>query len=115
MTPLENLEGVLGQIPPIFGERRKYGTFPGGKLAGGDGRMDINPDFVTLSSSGQEVTRGGFTIHGGNAPGSAGCIDVCGEYGFFKQKVEQFKGDASQIYLEVRYNSAVPVKSPFNE
>lgn len=95
----------------------KHGTFPGGRSAWGDGRIDINPDnvFVKMSNNPFDlgVYRGGFTIHGGSTPGSAGCIDLCSGFGEFKSMVEQFKGNTNDIKLKVKYNMVRPVPSRF--
>jgi hypothetical protein len=37
--------------------------------------------------SGDKGPRGGFFIHGGNVPGSAGCIDLMGNVGAFKRSI----------------------------
>ena len=49
------------------------GRFPGGTIAWGSERVDINPSNYNPFDVPQ---RSGFTIHGGSFPGSAGCIDL---------------------------------------
>ncbi len=95
----------------------KRETFPEGRYAWGDGRIDINPDHVLNPNNGNPfefgVSRGGFTIHGGSEPGSAGCIDLCNGYGFFKYMISRYSGNSNNVYLRVKYNSAKPINSPF--
>jgi hypothetical protein len=52
----------------------RKGEWPGGTVAWGKHRVELTPD-----SSTNTHTRSGFFIHGGLVPGSAGCIDLCGE------------------------------------
>jgi len=116
MTTYENLKGTIGGFLGKMG-LGKRGLFPGGRSSWGDGRIDINPDNVFVSPSNNPfdlgVTRGGFTIHGGSTPGSAGCIDLCSGFGAFKSLVEQNKGNSNEIRLKVNYNMVRPVPSRF--
>lgn len=56
----------------------KRGEWPGGRIAWGDYRVELTP-----ASSTETYGRGGFFMHGGFFPGSAGCIDLCGRDGDF--------------------------------
>ncbi len=116
MTTYESLKGTIGGFLGKIG-LGKRGLFPGGRGVWGDGRIDINPDNVFVSPSNNPfelgVNRGGFTIHGGSTPGSAGCIDLCSGFGGFKSLVEQNKGNTNEIILKVKYNMVRPVPSRF--
>ncbi len=116
MTTYESLKGTIGGFLGKIG-LGKRGLFPGGRDAWGDGRIDINPDNVFVSPSNNPfelgVNRGGFTIHGGSTPGSAGCIDLCSGFSAFKSLVGQKKGNTNEIKLKVNYNMVRPVPSRF--
>ncbi len=116
MTTYKNLVGTIGGFLNKLGIVI-YGTFPGGRVTWGDGRIDINPDkvFVKISNNPFDlsITRGGFTIHGGSTPGSAGCIHLCSGFSKFKSMVEQSKGNINEIKLKVKYIMVRPVPSRF--
>jgi len=116
MNTWENFEGLVGAAMGNMG-LGKRGTFPGGRYAWGDGRIDINPDNVIVPNTGNPfdigVSRGGFTIHGGVEPGSAGCIDLCNGFSLFKSMINQYSGSSNNVYLRVKYNSVRPINSPF--
>ena len=54
------------------------GTFLGGAISWGDGKNKIYPNSLDVFNpcSGETVSRSGWYLHGGYAPGSHGCIDV---------------------------------------
>jgi RHS repeat-associated protein len=116
MDTWENLEGLMGAASAKLGFP-KFGTFPGGRYAWGDGRIDINPDKVKVPNTGNPfdlfTLRGGFTIHGGSEPGSAGCIDLCNGFSLFKSMVTKYSSVSKNVLLNVKYYSVKPVKSPF--
>ena len=118
MTSWKNIEGLIGAATGVIGIG-KVGTFPGGRYAWGDGRIDINPDNVLVNMTGNPFDiiggawRGGFTIHGGEEPGSAGCIDLCNGFSLFKNTISKYSGNSNSVYLKVKYNSVKPVNSPF--
>jgi RHS repeat-associated protein len=60
------------------GSFARRGQWPGGTIAWGRQRVELRPDRSTNTYG-----RGGFFIHGGLVPGSAGCIDLCGQAGSF--------------------------------
>lgn len=70
---LEQTVSPLGNNPI-----RKFGSWPGGKIAWGENRVWISPLSVTATNptTGEEVVRTNMSIHGGATPGSAGCIDL---------------------------------------
>jgi RHS repeat-associated protein len=116
MTAFENIEGLIGAGMGLIG-LKKRGTFPGGKYAWGDGRIDINPDKVTVPNTDNPfdiiIKRGGFTIHGGKEPGSAGCIDLCNGFSVFKSMINKYSGSSPSVNLKVKYNLVGPINSPF--
>jgi hypothetical protein len=71
------------------------GTWPGGNRSWGDWRVWLTPASGTNTHG-----RSGFTIHGGIVPGSAGCIDLCGEMPAF---VEMFQQQGHDMILRVQY------------
>jgi hypothetical protein len=66
------------------------------KAAWGSHRITIHPFDGTVTFG-----RGGFFIHGGDSPGSIGCIDLTSEIGDFADLVEPFGG--KKIKLTVTY------------
>jgi hypothetical protein len=66
------------------------------KAAWGSHRITIHPFDSTVTFG-----RGGFFIHGGETPGSIGCIDLTSEIGDFADLVEPFGG--KKIKLTVTY------------
>ena|GEM_PF-3483747 len=116
VTTLKSAEGYLGALyGKITGQKR--GTFPGGRYAWGNGRIDINPDEVISPRSDNPfdigVKRKGFTIHGGMDAGSAGCIDLMGGFDLFRDLLFEKKGASDDIYLKVDYNYKEPIDSPW--
>ena len=90
---------------------KKVGGWPGGKYSWGLQRTDINPSSVTIGG----VTRSGFTIHGGESAGSAGCIDLMRCEAIFFKKLQKYSSGTTVI-LKVDYSHLKkPVASPFNE
>jgi hypothetical protein len=87
--PTDLWETVLGKVG--------RGSWPGGWYSWGDYR-------VWLQSIRDTNTHGrdGFTIHGGSAPGSAGCIDLTSEMNSF---VQAFKAQGKDLILKVDYTS----------
>ncbi len=94
---IDELKGAVGR-----------GTFPGGDYSWGYGRVWIKPDPVVVDG----VTRGGFTIHGGDDPGSAGCIDLVGNDEAFFSALKEYGTRYNKIFLKVDYSSVreTPVK-----
>lgn len=85
-------------IPSLIG--KKAGPMPGGPVAWGEGRVDVQLDPQVQ----EETGRSGITIHGGKYPGSAGCIDlVCNDKKFF-DTLEKWKGGKTEIPLVVDYS-----------
>jgi hypothetical protein len=72
-------------VPP---QVRKVGEWPGGVIAWGKQRVELTPDRSTNTHG-----RGGFFIHGGAYPGSAGCIDLCGAAADFFSAVPDTGGE----------------------
>lgn len=70
------------------------------RSAWGNYRLTIHP-FTTTTTHG----RGGFFIHGGDTPGSAGCIDLTSEMDRFVEDLKAQLGTAlnCQIHVNVDY------------
>ena len=84
----------------------KAGRFPGGVYAWGVVRNDIH-GFSAIRP------KGGFTIHGGLDPGSAGCIDLCnGAYPFYLSVSKYSRGNSIPLHVDYGHINA-PVQSPF--
>ncbi len=88
--------GLVDELKGIVGG----GTFPGGEGSWGSARVWIKPDPVTVGGT----VRGGFTIHGGSVPGSAGCIDLVEQEDEFFDKLVEYRGDMDKIELTVDYS-----------
>ncbi|WP_237113872.1 tlde1 domain-containing protein [Pseudoalteromonas rubra] len=73
----------------------KAGPWPGGKIAWGEHRVWLSPEYGT-----ETYGRSGFSIHGGMYPGSAGCIDLTSNMSDF---VRYFKSYNQDIILKVNY------------
>jgi len=68
--------------------------------AWGNFRLTIHPYPATVTHG-----RGGFFIHGGTVPGSAGCIDLVAEMDRFVEHLKQELGGLPECYIQltVRY------------
>jgi hypothetical protein len=75
------------------------GTFKGGTVTWGIGRVWIYPQQVTVKG----IIRDNFSIHGGAEPGSAGCIDLTSNDKDFFDRLTQYRGDIKKIPLTVKY------------
>lgn len=62
--------------------------------AWGNFRLTIHPYPSTRTHG-----RGGFFIHGGSAPGSAGCIDLVGNIDKFVERLKQELGGLPECYI----------------
>ena len=82
------------------------GTWPGGQISWGPARAWINPGEVLINDpgTGQSVTRGGFTIHGGYEFGSSGCIDLGQNARDFFEQLES--SGSNNIRLRVSFKSS---------
>jgi hypothetical protein len=91
-------EGTYWIRPDEFWENSWYKR--GSYSAWGNYRITIHP-FTTTQTYG----RGGFFIHGGDVPGSAGCIDLTGAIDQFYRDINCLVGMSStcQIHLTVKY------------
>lgn len=77
------------------------GEWPGGTYAWRQNRFEIYPKQVSIGIGKNKTIRGDFFIHGGQARGSAGCIDLCGQMNTF---VKYFTERAqNKIHLIVKY------------
>lgn len=94
---------VVGILSPAWAAvgGKKKGLFPGDKPAWGVGRIPIQTTAQQLKESGRT---GGFFIHGGGTPGSAGCIDVVDRDRHFFDVVEKYRGAQTNIPLKVDYS-----------
>ncbi|CAN5233771.1 hypothetical protein BH10PSE15_BH10PSE15_14240 [soil metagenome] len=81
----------------------------GSRASWGNHRVTIHP-FTTTETFG----RGGFFIHGGDTPGSKGCIDLVGIMDRFVRDLlnEAGSGQNCQIHLTVRYPVAGDYVAP---
>lgn len=78
-----------------YGPIKKYTSWPGGERGWGKHRVWLEPSKET-----DTFGRGGFSIHGGDVPGSAGCIDLTsGMLGF----AEWFKNNGKDLIIKVEY------------
>ena len=96
-SPKDILYMIGGMMPP----KKRFSPFPGGSVAWGRGRVPIYPQEVVVDN----VKRGGFTIHGGTEPGSAGCIDLTNQEEKFFKEIEKYKKITDSIPLRVNYSS----------
>lgn len=80
---------------PIYGRLEKHGKFPGGAKAWGDSRVWLAPEPGT-----ETYGRDHLAIHGGDEPGSAGCIDLVDNLHSFMYRFVLYNRD---ILVEVRY------------
>lgn len=85
---------IIPSIPP-------RGLFPGDKPSWGVGRIAIQTSQEQLDKSGRD---GGFFIHGGWTPGSAGCIDLVDKDQRFFDLVEKSRGQKTNVPLTVDYS-----------
>ena len=72
-----------------------FGSWPGCTDSWGEQRV-----WLMAKSHTNVYGRSGFSIHGGNIPGSAGCIDLTHSMNDF---TERFRSYGKDIALEVRY------------
>lgn len=70
-------------------------AWPGGESSWGRHRIWLHPKAGTKT-----FERSGFSIHGGDDPGSAGCIDLTTHMPYFVQKFLSYGHD---VELEVKY------------
>lgn len=70
-------------------------AWPGGESAWGRNRVWLHPEPGTITYG-----RSGFSIHGGDTPGSAGCIDLIGSVAECAQRLESHGED---LLLDVQY------------
>lgn len=73
----------------------KIGNWQGGKSAWGNDRVWLEPAQGTDSKG-----RGGFSVHGGDELGSAGCIDLADK---MPEVVDKFKKHGKDVIVDVKY------------
>ena len=78
-----------------YGPIKKYTSWPGGERGWGKHRVWLEPSKET-----DTFGRGGFSIHGGDVPGSAGCIDLTSGMPRF---AEWFKNNGKDLIIKVEY------------
>jgi len=88
--PGQGMTRLAGDYLPIGGT-----NWPGGTAAWGRNRVWLHPLGGTNTYG-----RSGFSIHGGNEPGSAGCVDLTGQMPDF---IKHFRAYGADMDLEVRY------------
>jgi hypothetical protein len=106
LTYLDDLIGSGLSFTQAFG--KKNGAFPGGVYSWGFGRIPIYPSSVVIDG----VIRQGFTIHGGSAAGSSGCIDLMRGETLFFSKMKMYS--SGPVVLRVGYNGVIWSLNPFN-
>jgi RHS repeat-associated protein len=87
ITPVHNIAGLI-----------RSGGWPGGSIAWGQQRA-----WLYQVDGTNTYGRGGFSIHGGVIPGSAGCIDILGNDVHFFNKLKGTPDVNCAVYLKVRY------------
>lgn len=91
LSPDDKIESTIGSFTKYVG--LKFGTFSGGMGTWGSQRTELhNLDTHEYYT--------GFYIHGGDTPGSAGCIDLTGQNDSFH---EFFRNYGQSIDLRVQY------------
>lgn len=78
-----------------YGQIKKYTSWPGGEYGWGKHRVWLEPSKETNTYG-----RDGFSIHGGEEPGSAGCIDLTKEMPSF---AVWFKKNGKDLIIKVKY------------
>jgi hypothetical protein len=86
--------GSRGVLEEIGAELGRTG-WPGGESAWGRFRIWLHPRFGTNT-----YRRSGFSIHGGDDPGSAGCVDMTSNIDAFARK---FRNHGRDMILKVDY------------
>jgi hypothetical protein len=104
-------EGIYWIRPDQMWENAWYKI--GSREAWGNYRITIHP-FTTTGTYG----RGGFFIHGGAVPGSAGCIDLTTEMDQFVSDLRRELGGRetcqTHLFVEYTYPGDYPVLTPRN-
>lgn len=79
------------------------GQWPGGRYSWGEHRVWISPSSVEVTnpSTGEKVIRDNMSIHGGDVPGSSGCIGLHENAPLFFDSL--FKSEQTKIILRVSY------------
>jgi hypothetical protein len=107
---ITGFDNAIGTVTGLVGV--KAGTWPGGVTAWGLERVFLSPEDVTNTYG-----RDGFSIHGGDKYGSAGCIDLGhNEVAFFKELAGR---GITNIKLDVAYDRRLydephPLAGKFN-
>ncbi|MDE6481409.1 MAG: DUF2778 domain-containing protein [Alphaproteobacteria bacterium] len=78
-----------------YGPVKKYTSWPGGEHGWGKHRVWLEPSKETNTFG-----RDGFSIHGGEEPGSAGCIDLTSEMPGF---ADWFEKNGKDLIIKVEY------------
>lgn len=78
-----------------YGPIKKYTSWPGGERGWGKNRVWLEPSKET-----NVFGRGGFSIHGGAEPGSAGCIDLTSSMDNF---TKWFENNGHDLIINVKY------------
>ncbi len=79
---------------------KDIGKFPGGRRSWGDCRIAISQS----DKQAKETGRGNFFIHGGDEPGSLGCIDLQHGEKAFCGFIEKYRGkNQKEVPLAVKY------------
>jgi hypothetical protein len=73
----------------------------------GTHRITIHPDAGAATFG-----RGGFFIHGGSTPGSAGCIDLTSNAAAFAEALARNVSSGSRVRLTVSYPEPAPDTVP---
>ncbi|MBM6594625.1 Hint domain-containing protein [Microvirga pudoricolor] len=96
VTGLDNIIGNIGKLSGVtLGE--KFGAWYGGTVSWG-----VERAFLTPSATTNTFGRTGFSVHGGDWYGSAGCIDLGHEEVAFFSRISSL--GISNITIDVKYD-----------
>lgn len=96
VSAANNVADALSKDP----DREPFGKYPGGRESWGDCRIFIQTPAGQKAKTGREK----FFIHGGDVPGSAGCIDLLHNDKKFCGFIEKYRGkNQRKVPLTVAY------------
>ncbi|MGH7495438.1 MAG: DNRLRE domain-containing protein, partial [bacterium] len=82
------------------------GPWPGGLSSWGESRVWLQPNSIKLIDprTGQEILRSSFSIHGGNTPGSGGCIDCYSNAPKFFGFISKLRSSSVPVIVDYKTN-----------
>ena len=93
----------VNEIQTISGRDKALGLVGRGGWPGGTDAWGSQRAWIYAMPGTNTYGRGGFSIHGGAVPGSAGCIDLTGNVNVFFNRLQGAAGSQNQVLLRVRY------------